>query len=90
MQPGTEFARLRKPFGAFVAVDDFILEVGAGDFVSLLGPSGCGKTTTLRMLAGLEFPNDGTISFGDRVVNDLRRPSATSPWSSSPTPFIRI
>jgi multiple sugar transport system ATP-binding protein len=43
--------------------------VNSGEFVSLLGPSGCGKTTTLRMLAGLEFPTEGEIRIGDRVVN---------------------
>ena len=68
---GITLRKLRKQFGAFVAVNDLDLEVGAGEFVSLLGPSGCGKTTTLRMLAGLDFPTNGTISFGDQVVNDL-------------------
>ena len=63
---GITLRKLRKQFGAFVAVNDLDLEVGAGEFVSLLGPSGCGKTTTLRMLAGLDFPTSGTISFGDR------------------------
>jgi multiple sugar transport system ATP-binding protein len=68
---GISLKKLRKQFGTFVAVNDLELEVGAGEFVSLLGPSGCGKTTTLRMLAGLDFPTNGTISFGDQVVNDL-------------------
>jgi iron(III) transport system ATP-binding protein len=44
-----------------------------GTFFTLLGPSGCGKTTTLRCIAGLEQPEDGTISIGDTVVFDLRR-----------------
>ncbi|MCC7426261.1 MAG: ABC transporter ATP-binding protein [Alphaproteobacteria bacterium] len=68
---GIVFSRVRKAFGSFVAVKDLDLEIGAGEFVSLLGPSGCGKTTTLRMLAGLEFPTAGTIAIGGRVVNDV-------------------
>ena len=60
-----------KSFGSFTAVHGLNLEIASGEFVSLLGPSGCGKTTTLRMLAGLDFPTSGTISIGDRVVNDV-------------------
>ncbi len=65
------FSNVRKAFGNFVAVDDLNLSIEQGEFVSLLGPSGCGKTTTLRMLAGLEFPTGGEIRIGDRVVNDV-------------------
>jgi spermidine/putrescine transport system ATP-binding protein len=51
-----------KRFGEHItAVDDVDLEIRDGEFFSLLGPSGCGKTTTLRMIAGLEFPTDGSI-----------------------------
>jgi sn-glycerol 3-phosphate transport system ATP-binding protein len=47
------------------------VEIEAGEFVVILGPSGCGKSTLLRMIAGLEEISGGTISIGDRVVNDL-------------------
>jgi multiple sugar transport system ATP-binding protein len=57
--------------GPVVAVDDLNLEVGEGEFLILVGPSGCGKSTALRMVAGLEHVSDGTISIGDRVVNDV-------------------
>ena len=50
------------------AVRDLSLDVHDGEIVTLLGPSGCGKTTTLRMVAGLETPDDGNIFFGDRAV----------------------
>jgi len=57
--------------GSVVAVDDLTLEVADGEFLILVGPSGCGKSTALRMVAGLERISDGTISIGDRVVNDV-------------------
>ncbi len=63
-----------KRFGEVVAVDDVSLEVRDGEFFSLLGPSGCGKTTTLRMVAGLEFPTSGSITiFGEEMA--LRPPN---------------
>src|SRR6266481_2894074 len=55
----------------FTAVKNISLEIQNGEFMVLVGPSGCGKTTTLRMVAGLEKISSGTISIGDRVVNDL-------------------
>jgi iron(III) transport system ATP-binding protein len=55
------------------AMQDVQLEIEQGEFLVLLGPSGCGKTTTLRCLAGLETPDTGRISFGDRTVFDADR-----------------
>ena len=55
----------------FTAVKKINLEINNGEFMVLVGPSGCGKTTTLRMVAGLEKITSGTISIGERVVNDL-------------------
>jgi iron(III) transport system ATP-binding protein len=52
------------------AMDDLSLEIDQGEFLVLLGPSGCGKTTTLRCLAGLETPDEGRISFGDKDAFD--------------------
>ena len=57
--------------GAVVAVQGLSLEAADGEFLILVGPSGCGKTTALRMVAGLERITDGTITIGDRVVNDV-------------------
>ncbi|MDZ4181069.1 MAG: ABC transporter ATP-binding protein [Coriobacteriia bacterium] len=50
------------------AVAGVSLEIARGELVTLLGPSGCGKTTLLRLVAGFERPDDGTITFGDRAV----------------------
>ncbi len=63
--------RFKRESGAITAaVDDISLEVAAGEFVVLLGPSGCGKTTLLRMLAGLEVPDGGSIAIRGRTVYD--------------------
>ncbi len=59
------------PGGKAPAVRDVSLDVGDSEFMVLLGPSGCGKTTLLRMLAGLEYPDEGRIMIGDRDVTDL-------------------
>ncbi|MEJ0097711.1 MAG: sn-glycerol-3-phosphate ABC transporter ATP-binding protein UgpC [Bauldia sp.] len=67
-----KFEGVSKVYGdGTVAVDRLDLEMGDGEFVVLVGPSGCGKTTALRMLAGLEQISAGTITIGDRIVNDL-------------------
>ncbi len=60
--------RVTKYYGDFCAVDDLSLTVPDGSFFALLGPSGCGKTTTLRMIAGLEEPTQGTINIGDTDI----------------------
>mgnify|MGYP006274016223 CR=1 FL=1 len=64
---------LRKEFdnGRIVAVDDVSMEVEDGEFITVVGPSGCGKSTTLRMLAGLETPTNGSIHIGDDDVTDV-------------------
>ncbi|MCA1646867.1 MAG: ABC transporter ATP-binding protein [Chloroflexi bacterium] len=62
-----------KLFGAVRAVDRIELVVERGHVFTLLGPSGCGKTTTLRMVAGLERPDEGRIVFAGRPVADAAR-----------------
>ena len=57
--------------GGVKAIDGLSLEVRDGEFMVLVGPSGCGKSTALRSIAGLEEISSGTITIGDRVVNDL-------------------
>ena len=65
-----EGARKTYP-GGVQAVDGVSLDIADGEFVVLVGPSGCGKTTLLRMIAGLETIDGGTISIGGRAGNDL-------------------
>ncbi|WP_422658060.1 sulfate/molybdate ABC transporter ATP-binding protein [Paenibacillus sp. EC2-1] len=62
---------LNKHFGAFHAVKDVSFDIEKGHLIGLLGPSGGGKTSILRMLAGLETPDAGQISFHGQVVNDI-------------------
>ena len=56
-----EIESVTRRFGDVTALDAVNLQVGKGEFFSLLGPSGCGKTTLLRIIAGLELPDSGTI-----------------------------
>jgi putative spermidine/putrescine transport system ATP-binding protein len=60
-----------KRFGQTVAVDAIDAEIKSGTYCCLLGPSGCGKTTTLRMIAGHEFPTSGEIAVGGNRVTHL-------------------
>lgn len=62
---------ITKTFGDVVAAGDINLEIKDGEFFTFLGPSGCGKTTTMRMIAGLEHPNEGRIFFDEEDVTDL-------------------
>ncbi len=66
-----QLERVTKRFGAVTAVNDVSLEVRRGEVLALLGPSGCGKTTTLRMIAGFEDPDAGTVRIKGVVVNDV-------------------
>ncbi|MFN8160215.1 MAG: ABC transporter ATP-binding protein [Solirubrobacterales bacterium] len=78
--PGVELERVTKRFDELVAVDDVSLQVGQGEFFTLLGPSGCGKTTTLRMVAGFERPTSGRLLIEGTDVASLppyKRPTNT-------------
>src|SRR6187397_2972115 len=68
--PEIRLLDLEKRFGDVRAVDGVSLDIGAGEFFSLLGPSGCGKTTTLRMIGGFELPTGGRILLRGRDVTD--------------------
>lgn len=70
---------LRKTFGEFTAIPDLSLSVPPGAFLVLVGPSGCGKSTLLRMLAGLDDPTAGEISFMGRVVSSASGGTVADP-----------
>lgn len=62
--------QVRKSYERYVAVEGLDLEIADGEFLVMLGPSGCGKTTTLNMIAGLDYPSSGTISFDGKEVTN--------------------
>jgi putative spermidine/putrescine transport system ATP-binding protein len=69
--PDIRVTGLTKRFGDVVAVDAIDLDIAPGEFFTMLGPSGSGKTTTLRMIAGFEIPDDGTIELAGEDVSRL-------------------
>lgn len=69
-----------KNFGNVHAVNGVNLNIHEGEFFALLGPSGCGKTTLLRMLAGFEFPSEGSIKIDGKETRDIPRTSVQSIW----------
>ena len=77
MPNALECVQLSKAFSESPAVRDVSLQLGAGEFLSLLGPSGCGKTTVLRLVAGFEQPDAGSIWLNGQVIADSK--SVTSP-----------
>ena len=72
MQYSVELKQVTKRFADVTAVDKVSLQIGSGEFFSLLGPSGCGKTTTLRMIAGFEEPTSGDILINQADVRNKR------------------
>ena len=66
-----ELKDIKKVFDDTVVVDNFNLTVKKGEFVTFLGPSGCGKTTTLRMIAGFEFPTEGEILLNGEDISHI-------------------
>jgi spermidine/putrescine transport system ATP-binding protein len=91
--PSVELQSVTKRFDDLIAVDDLSLELGGGEFFTLLGPSGCGKTTTLRMVAGFERPSEGTIRIeGDDVAGlpPHRRPTNTVFQSYALFPHLSV
>src|ERR1700760_2591559 len=65
------FRDLRRTFGTTVALAGLSLEINPGELVALLGPSGCGKTTALRILAGFETADSGSVTVDGRGVSHI-------------------
>ena len=92
-EPSVRLEGVRKQFGDVRAVQHLDLEIGSGEFFTLLGPSGCGKTTTLRMIAGFEEPTGGRIFIDGEDVAGLpahRRPTNTVFQSYALFPHLSV
>ena len=91
--PTVRLDRVSKHFGDLVAVRELDLDIGRGEFFTLLGPSGCGKTTTLRMVAGFEQPTAGRVLIEGEDVAGLpsyRRPTNTVFQSYALFPHLSV
>ncbi len=92
-RPSVELRDVTKQFGDLTAVDQLSLEIGEGEFFTLLGPSGCGKTTTLRMVAGFEEATKGQVLIDGADVVGLppyRRPTNTVFQSYALFPHLSV
>jgi spermidine/putrescine transport system ATP-binding protein len=91
--PSVTLRSVVKRFGSFTAVRGIDLEIGQGEFFTMLGPSGCGKTTTLRMIAGFEEPDEGEILIDGEDVAGLpafKRPTNTVFQSYALFPHLSV
>ena len=89
--PRVRIERISHRYGSVTAIDDVSLDIGDGEFVTLLGPSGCGKTTLLRIVAGFERPAEGRVLLAGEDVT--RRPAhrrATNMVFQRPTLFPHL
>jgi spermidine/putrescine transport system ATP-binding protein len=92
-EPSVCLDRVSKRFGDLVAVREMELEIGRGEFFTMLGPSGCGKTTTLRMVAGFEEPTAGRVLIDGQDVAGLpshKRPTNTVFQSYALFPHLSV
>ncbi len=85
-KPLVEFRGVTRRFGEVTAVSDLSLSLYPREFFALHGPSGCGKTTLMRMLAGFETPDEGTILLDGQ---DISRRSAASAARQHDVPVLR-
>jgi len=88
-----EVERISRRFGAFLALDEVCLTIREGEFFSLLGPSGCGKTTLLRIIGGLDLPDEGVIRIGGidaREIPAHKRPVNTVFQSYALFPHLTV
>ncbi|MEK6276432.1 MAG: ABC transporter ATP-binding protein [Actinomycetota bacterium] len=91
--PSVELRSVTKRFDEVVAVDELDLDIGRGEFFTLLGPSGCGKTTTLRVVAGFEQPTAGEVLIEGADVAGLpahKRPTNTVFQSYALFPHLSV
>ena len=92
-EPILRLQHIQKDFGNGPVLHDLCLDVYAGEFLTLLGPSGCGKTTTLRIIAGLEKPNDGQVLLDGQDITRLppeKRPINTVFQSYALFPHMNV